>query len=369
MRRRSSQAWDESDVRVRANKKGSRPRTKERPAHADAVIGRVVTVDRGRYTVDLGHDGPGTPITAVRAKDLRRTPIVVGDLVGLVGDVSGAEGSLARLIRVEERSTVLRRSADDTDPVERVVVANASQLVIVVAAANPTPRTGFIDRSVVAAYDAGIEPVLCITKTDLGDPAELRDYYARTSLRIVTSSPEGNAEDLTRVGQHESLALEPSLLEAFRTQLDGRVSVFLGHSGVGKSTLVNALSGSTRSTGGVNEVTGRGRHTSSSALAISPPWGDTGTWVVDTPGIRSFGLAHVPKDTIVGAFEDLAPGSADCPKGCTHGPEAAGCGIQAHVDSGRAGAFGGRRLDSLRRLLGVSDEEGLDEVKELGSPS
>ncbi|WP_129657920.1 ribosome small subunit-dependent GTPase A [Rothia uropygialis] len=369
MRRRSSQSWDESDVHVRANKKGSRPRTKDRPAHEDAVIGRVVTVDRGRYTIDLGASGPGTEITAVRAKDLRRTPIAVGDLVGLVGDTSGSEGSLARLVRLEVRSTVLRRSADDTDPIERVVVANASQLIIVVAAAHPTPRTGFIDRSIVAAYDAGIEPILCITKTDLGEAAPLRDYYANTSLRILTSSPEGSAEGLTRVGQHESLTLDTALLDEVQAQLDGHVSVFLGHSGVGKSTLVNALAGSTRSTGGVNEVTGRGRHTSSSALAISPAWGKAGTWVVDTPGIRSFGLAHVAKETTVEAFEDLAPGSAECPKGCTHAVDAIGCGIQALVDSGKAGDYAGQRLESLRRLLGVATEEGLDHVKELGATS
>lgn len=367
MRRRSSGNWDESDVRIRANKRGSRPRTKDRPAHEDAVIGRVVTVDRGRYTVDLGTEGPGTEVTAVRAKDLRRVPVVVGDLVGLVGDTSGAEGSLARLVRIEERATVLRRSADDTDPVERVVVANAGQLVIVVAAANPTPRTGFIDRSIVAAYDAGLEPVLCVTKTDLGDPTPLRDYYAETSLRILSSSPERPQEAAAPAGRHESLPLDPTMIETMRSLLDGHVSVFLGHSGVGKSTLVNALAGTSRSTGGVNEVTGRGRHTSSSALAISPSWGSVGTWVVDTPGVRSFGLAHVPKESIVEAFEDLAPGYADCPKGCTHAADAAGCGIQGLVDSGHAGPCGAQRLESLRRLLGVAAEDGLDQMKELGT--
>lgn len=367
MARRSARSWDESDVRIRANKRGSRPRTKERPAHEDAVVGRIVTVDRGRYTVDLGADGPGRLITAVRAKDLRRTPVVVGDLVGLVGDVSGREGTLARLIRVEDRSTILRRSADDSDPIERVVVANASQLVIVVAAAHPTPRTGFIDRSIVAAKNAGIEPLLCITKTDLGDASTLKGYYAKTSLRILTSSPAGSAEGVTRVGTHESLRLDPGLLEVLRAELDDNVSVFLGHSGVGKSTLVNALSGASRSTGGVNLVTGRGRHTSSSALALAPEWGRSGTWVIDTPGIRSFGLAHVTSEDIVAAFDDLAPGSALCPKGCTHAADAAGCGISALVESGEAGPHGPERFESLRRLLGVAEETGLDDVKELGS--
>ncbi|WP_129658923.1 ribosome small subunit-dependent GTPase A [Rothia halotolerans] len=359
--------WDESDVRIRANKRGSRPRTKERPAHQDALVGRVVTVDRGRYTVDLGSAGPGSPVLAVRAKDLRRTPVVTGDLVGVVGDTSGAEGTLARLIRLEQRATVLRRSSDDTDPVERVVVANADQLVIVVAAANPTPRTGFIDRSVVAAHDAGIEPLLCITKTDLAAPDPLLEYYARSGLRVLTSSPARDAAEVTRVGQHETLELEPGLLAELREELGSRVSVMLGHSGVGKSTLVNALTGSERSTGGVNSVTGRGRHTSSSALALNPDWGDETTWVIDTPGIRSFGLAHVAPASVVAAYPDLAPGAETCPKGCTHAPDAAGCGIAALVAAGEAGPAGPARLESLRRLLGVAPESGLPEAKELGA--
>lgn len=364
----SRRTWDESDVRVRANKKGSRPRTKDRPLHEDAVLGRVVTVDRGRYTVLVEQEGHRTEVTAVRAKEMRRTPVVTGDRARVVGDLSGAPGSLARMVALDPRTTVLRRSADDTDPVERVVVANAEVLVIVVAAANPTPRTGFIDRSVAAACHAGITPVLCVTKTDLADPAELRDYYAASGLEILQSSPLASAEGLTRVGAHQSLDLDQDLLQVLRRRLDGTSSVMIGHSGVGKSTLVNALTGAERTTGGVNAVTGRGRHTSSSALALEPDWGSAGTWIIDTPGIRSFGLALVPPEDIVASFSDLAAGAADCPKGCTHAADAEGCGLAAWVRAGRAGASGAARLASLRRLLGVEAESGTDEQKVLGAP-
>lgn len=354
--------WDESDVRVRPNKKGSRPRTKDRPAYADALVGRIITVDRGRYTAVLDEGSPQErTVTAVRAKELRRSPVVVGDRVGLVGDTSGKPDTLARLIRIEDRLNLLRRSADDTDPVERVVVANADLLVIVVAAENPEPRTGFIDRSLAAAFDAGLKPLLCITKTDLKHPQRLLDYYRDVELTIVLSqSVDGRAPS-----EEGAEGLDTSLVEQLKEHLDGKVSVLLGHSGVGKSTLVNALTGAERATGHVNAVTGRGRHTSSSALALQPREGAPGTWIIDTPGIRSFGLAHVEPENLVAAFMDLAPGSAHCPKGCTHSVTAPDCGLQAYVDAGSAGPAGAERLESLRKLLRVDEVEG-DSEKELG---
>src|SRR5690606_15838379 len=128
----------------------------------------VTGVDRGRYAAlildgdepesDATRDGRGTRrhgetfVTATRARELRNTSIVVGDRVQLVGDVSGTEGTLSRIVGIEPRRTVLRRSADDSDTVERVMVANADQMLIVVAAANPEPRLRLVDRYLVAAY-------------------------------------------------------------------------------------------------------------------------------------------------------------------------------------------------------------------------
>ncbi|WP_104179050.1 ribosome small subunit-dependent GTPase A [Arthrobacter sp. B0490] len=368
--RRGSRAWDESDVRIRPNKKGTRPRTKTRPAYDDAVTGRVVTVDRGRYTTVVDEDTPGErTVVAARARELRRNAVVAGDLVALVGDLSGGPDSLARLVRIEERSTVLRRSADDTDPVERVVVANADQLVIVVAAANPEPRTGFIDRALVAAYDAGIEPLLCITKADLRDPAALLANYEHLDLRVIISRTDDGPGIEATSDDGESARLSHGAVDALRDELDGQVSVLLGHSGVGKSTMVNALTGSTRATGGVNAVTGRGRHTSSSALALKAADAAPGTWIIDTPGIRSFGLAHVDAGRILKAFPDLEPGTERCERGCRHDDNAVDCGLDGYVEEGLAGDSGPVRLASLRRLLtaGIADPRGsAHDAKELG---
>lgn len=333
-RRPVGRALDEDDVRVRANRRGSRPRTKQRPSHDDAVPAWVVAVDRGRYTCRVGDGGhEGGTVTAMKARELGRAGVVVGDRVGLVGDVTGAEGSLARLVRVQPRTSVLRRSADDTDPVERVIVANADQLVMVTALADPVPRPRMVDRCLVAAYDAGLAPLLVLTKADLADPAPFLAAYAGLDLPAVTTGTGGDGV----LGG----------LEAVRERLHGRVSVLVGHSGVGKSTLVNALvPGAGRSTGRVNDVTGRGRHTSTSAVALALP---DGGWVVDTPGVRSFGLAHVQADRLVEFFPDLVPGTEGCPRGCAH--DEAECGLDPFVADGGAGPAGPVRLDSLRRLL------------------
>ena len=330
---RAARTYDESDVRIRPSRRNSRPRSKDRPAHADAVRARVTGVDRGRYTTLVDDDGQRHVVLAMRARELGRKGIVVGDEVHLVGDTTGADGSLARIVRVSPRVTVLRRTADDTDPVERVLVANADQLVVVSALANPEPRPRLIDRCLVAAYDAGMEPLLVLTKADLTDPAPFLEQYAPLSVRhVVTARRDGTTDGL----------------DALRRELSGRVSVLVGHSGVGKSTLVNSLVPlALRATGVVNDVTGRGRHTSSSAVALALP--DDDGWVIDTPGVRSFGLAHVDLSRIVQHFGDLEPGTAQCPRGCTHDEEE--CGLDAWVAGGAAGPAGPARLDSLRRLL------------------
>lgn len=378
--------WDESRVRVRPNKKGSRPRTKETPDYSAAELARVVQVDRGRYTCALL--SAAETVSAMRAKALRRTPVVPGDLVRLVGDTSGAEGSLARLVEIEERSTLLRRSADDTDEAERVIVANADQLLIVVAAADPEPRTGFIDRALVAAYDAGIAPILLITKADLAataaDPAGLVSHYSGLDLSIVIS---GRAQAPPGTATAAPDALDSAAVARLHQLLTGHVTALIGHSGVGKSTMVNALTGADRATGGVNAVTGRGRHTSSSAVALrisagaespigSPPAEPVHTphglepegWVIDTPGVRSFGLAHVQPDDLLAAFEDLVQGSVDCEPGCAHESRAGGCALDAYVAAGSAGAHGPARLVSLRNLLAsLSGSQDSGPEKHLGS--
>jgi len=245
--------------------------------------------------------------------------------------VSGDDGALARIVEVQDRQTVLRRTADDDDPVERVVVANADQLVVVTALADPEPRPRLIDRALVAAYDAGMKPLLCLTKADLADPETLLATYRSLGVPWVVTQ---RGADLTEV----------------RDRLAGRTSVLIGHSGVGKSTLVNALvPDADRDVGDVNAVTGRGRHTSTSAIMLALPLHDgQAGWIVDTPGIRSFGLAHVRPEDLIEAFPDLDEMTEDCPRGCTHGAGEPECGLDEAIARGEADP---ERVESFRRLL------------------
>jgi ribosome biogenesis GTPase len=296
----------------------------------------VVSVDRGRYGCVVDGVDDGMVVTAMRARELGRRAVVVGDRVSLVGDVTAAAGTLARIVRVAPRASVLRRSADDIDPVERVIVANADLLVVVTALADPPPRSRLIDRCLVAAYDGGLTPLLCLTKSDLGDGAALTAAYRPLGVEVMTT---GRAADGSLVG-----------LAQLRRRVDRRVSVFFGQSGVGKSTLVNALvPDADRATGMVNVVTGRGRHTSSSVAALRLP---AGGWVVDTPGIRSFGLGHVTPARVLAAFPDLAAAADGCPPGCSHALGAPGCALDREVTAGRVEPT---RLDSLRRVLAARD--------------
>jgi ribosome biogenesis GTPase len=313
----SPRELDEDDVRVRPGR-GSRPRTRIRPEHEDASGAVVVTVDRGRYRLRVDD---GRFVSAVRARELGRRAVVVGDRVAVVGDLSGGADALGRVVRIEPRTSVLRRTPDDNDPVERAVVANAEVLVVVTALADPVPRPRLIDRCLVAAYDGGLEPLLCLTKNDLAAPDELLSLYEPLGVAAVVTGPSSGLDELA-------------------ARLAGRISVLFGQSGVGKSTLVNQLvPDAFRAVGDVSGV-GKGRHTSSSAIAFELPGGGT---VIDTPGVRSFGLGAVTPVRVLAAF-GLDVVVEECPPGCDHLAGTPGCALDS-ADASPA------RLDSMRRLL------------------
>jgi ribosome biogenesis GTPase len=323
---------DESDVRIRPSRT-TRPRSKDRPSHSDAIDAFVTTVDRGRTTCITDE---GVIVTAMKARELGPKSVVVGDRVGIVGDTSGTIGSLARIVNVKERKNSLSRTVDDVAKVERIIVANIDQLVIVVSASNPEPRRGLIDRFLVSAFHEGITPIILVTKIDLGPAPTFLHEYENLDVKVLIIAKGG---DLTQI----------------RKMLHGKTSVLVGHSGVGKSTLINALiPHAERVIGEVNEVTGRGRHTSSSAIAIplSSHLKSSDGWVIDTPGIRAFGLAHIDPNRIIAAFHDLAEVTVNCMPNCSHSE--ASCALTQWVaPNGVVIAERAARIQSLRSLLDI----------------
>jgi len=266
----------------------------------------------------------------MKARELGKNSIVVGDKVGVVVDVSGTEGSLARVVNVMERKNSLSRTIDDAGAFEKTIAANIDQMVIVASVTNPEPRIGFVDRCLAVAFDQGISPILVMTKADLGSSEEFLKNYSALDIHVLTVRRDRDPNDL------RALLLE-------------KTSVFIGHSGVGKSTLVNHLLGNeSRRTGNVNMVTGRGRHTSSSAIAMQI---SQRGWIIDTPGIRSFGLEHVDINRIVASFSELSEVISQCPKNCSH--DEAACALNDFLANQPQSK---ERISSLRRLLSFKSQ-------------
>lgn len=307
---RQDTGTDDPRVRVRAGR-GSRPRSKRRPDYSQAPVGRVVAIDRGRYAAALPN---GTTVTCVKARELGRGAVVMGDFVSLTGDMSGNEGSLARIVEIQPRQHVLRRSLEEAADArgEKIIVANADQLVIVTAAADPQPRVGMVERCLVAAAEAQVRPLLCITKADLADPAPFISNFDQFNVDVIVTTAEHTKD--------------PGLSQ-LRAQLTERFSVLVGHSGVGKSTLINALiPDAEREVGVVNVLTGKGRHTSTSSAALPLP---EGGWVVDTPGVRSFGLSHASPEHVLQVFPAAAAVTELCLPNCSHLSSEPSCALDA----------------------------------------
>jgi ribosome biogenesis GTPase / thiamine phosphate phosphatase len=287
-------------------------------------VSRVVAVDRGRITVV--HEDEVLP--ARFAGGMRGTKVSVGDRVRVVPPRHDSD--VARITELLERDSWLVRTGDDGQDDERVVVANADQIVVVVTADHLDAGTRFADRVLVAASVGRLDPVLCINKVDLvGDLAEveaIRARYEAIGVPVrVTSAETGEGVDDVRL------------------LLAGTWTAFTGHSGVGKSSLFNHLVPDAEQV--VAEI-GRfgGRHTTVAAIAVPVPGLEA--WLVDTPGVRSFGLGTLDADHLADHLPELARLACDLDD-CLHDGEP-GCALPAAL---AAGEVHPTRLETYRRLL------------------
>jgi ribosome biogenesis GTPase len=300
----------------------------------------------------------GTFLCALRGKlrqaGSRRLPVVVGDKV-LIQPTAGAEAVLEKLL---PRRSELRRATAAAPPksarerqgargrswkraggedAEAVIAANIDQVLLVMAAHLPPPRWSLADRVLISAAREGLEAGICINKWDQveGDPAQVHEV--RSALEIYV-----------RLGYvaFETSALDGSGIEPLGRWLAGRATVLSGHSGVGKSTLLNRLRPDTDVlTGEVNELTGKGRHVTT-AVALYPLPG--GGYLLDTPGFREYGLAGLTPPELGRYYPEFQPFIGRCRyKDCLH-TEEPHCAVREALEAGRLSDL---RYSSYRRIL------------------
>lgn len=304
-------------------------------------VALVLGVDAGRCRVRRtnGRESPAD-LDAALART-QRSSVAVGDRA-VVDEL--ADGRV-RVRAIVERRSVLARPDPGTPSIERVVAANVDRAIVVAAARAPALRPRLIDRYLVALERGGIEPVVCVSKTDLvaddagraevdGVLAEYRDIGI-TALAVSVESGAGVAD--------------------LRRAVDGCTSVLVGQSGVGKSSLANALFGAALGgeleTGRVRHGDGKGRHTTTrSDLFVVD---ERGTRVIDTPGVRSFGLAHVTRSTLAEFFRDFDGVREHCRfSDCSHTDEP-GCAVRDAVECGDVAE---RRYRAYLRIRASLDE-------------
>lgn len=286
--------FDDLDEARHRRRRGTKRSTKAQERIDDADRARVVAVARG--LLEVFFDDARHPARFGGA--MRGTKVVVGDEVRI--RPSRHDTDVARVLGLGERRTWLTRTPDDEADVERVVVANADAVGVVVAANRIVEAVGFVDRVMVAGSVGGLEPLVVVNKMDLADPDvvdQVMAPYDDLDVTVVRTS-----------------ASEQTGLDALESALRGRWTAFTGHSGVGKSSLFNLVVPAAEQE--VAEVGRRGgRHTTVAAIAEHAP--DLDAWLVDTPGVRSFGLGTLAPDQLVAHFPELVDLGCDLDD-CTH---------------------------------------------------
>ena len=296
---------------------------------ARPTVATVVRIDFGsvRLLTDDGRSFEASVPGRLRGpRKALGNAVVTGDRVQL-----GWEGEQALVEVVEPRRNVFSRRAAGEREVEQVIAANLDRVFVVASVQRPEFRHGFVDRVLVQCERAGIPALIALNKTDLDTRQEcasiLAEYTRAGVLRLATCAHSGAG------------------LEAVRERCASGRSMFVGHSGVGKSTLLNQLlPHEDIAEGDVNEVTGKGRHTTTAAILYRPAMG---TEVIDTPGVRAFALWGVESDDLVHYYPELAPLVGGCRFGdCRHDREP-GCAMRMAVERGEVGE---RRFASYCKL-------------------
>lgn len=230
---------------------------------------------------------------------LAKTDVVVGDWVRIRATGKNHDSGVpeASIEQVLPRRTVLTRQDSFHKDRSDVIVANAGQMLIVASILRPAVKWGLVDRMLIAAESGGLRPIVCLNKMDLADDAVLAnatavlEHYRTLGVQSITTSVDGKTG-----------------LDEVKQCLADQTTVLAGHSGVGKSSLIMAIApGLDIRVGEVSNFNDKGRHTTSSARRYELPFGGQ---VIDTPGIKQFGLVDVSVETLTAYFPDVSAGTA-----------------------------------------------------------
>ncbi len=299
----------------------------------------------GKFFAVQLRDEPRQLLSTVKGtlkRERRRTDLVaVGDRVWVV-DVGEGEG---RIEAVEPRTRVLARAARRAEEIEQVILANPDQALFVFTVREPEPHRRMLDRFLVLAESRGLPAIVGVNKIDLDGPAD------DGSGRLLSRAIFGDYESIYPVIYFSARTGEG--IERVAEMLRGKVTVVAGPSGVGKSSLLNALDPSgQRAVGEISAATGKGRHTTTATQLwrIGPD-----TYVADTPGIRALALHGVPPEMLDDCFPEFRPYLGQCfYPDCAHLQEP-GCAVRDAVDEG---AISRERYESYAALRrGEPDDE------------
>jgi ribosome biogenesis GTPase len=317
----------------------------------------VVTVVHGLICYVDDDDGTRWACTVRRVLRTRlidaRSPVTVGDRVRFSDQSKAADGEPVGVIeRVEDRRSTLSRA--DRRGRAHTIVANADCLLIVASVAQPALKPHLIDRYIVAAVKGGLSPIVCMNKIDLLDTHPLADADLEElaepgaqQFRMPRPTVDSVTAELRALGYcvlHVSAATGAGI-DSLREALKGHTTVLSGQSGVGKSSLLNAVQpGLALATGHVSHENEKGRHTTTHARLIRL---DFGGYVVDTPGVRSFELWDVPPNELEACFVEFAPYLQHCRfRDCLHFDEV-GCAVRLAAEESRISP---RRYLSYRKM-------------------